>query len=273
MCGGFRVKDDLIQIRISPVGSRKKYLGLEAFVAELQAIHGALVRLDRLMSGGRPTTRYNVVDLSMNSPACMALAPMAVDKKVDKREAVVGGFFDGLHSIRQGETPAEFDRPMLEKVREIASGVSKRRVKTELEFRAKKVEINRVFERRITNILGQTEVNFGSVDGRLEALNIHSENNVFVIFPAAGARKVTCYFQPDMKETVLGAIDKFVTVSGYLEYYWKDRHPFRVRVRNIDVHEFSGPWPKLDELRGVARDILPDMDSLDFVEQVRDGWR
>ena len=109
--------DDLITVRIEPIGGAKRNVGFETFVAELQAIHGALVRADRLISGGK-TTRYEIVGLSMNSPANVVLFPQPLDKKTDRRERVVSGFFNGLAAIRKGNAPAEFDRPMLEKIRE-----------------------------------------------------------------------------------------------------------------------------------------------------------
>jgi hypothetical protein len=120
-------KDDVITIRMEPIGGGKRNVGFEALIAELQAVHGTLVRADRLRSSGRQTTRYDVVNLPMNSPANIALAPRPLDRKADHRVAVVRDWVEGLASIGRGTAPPAFDRPMLEKVHELAAGIRKKR--------------------------------------------------------------------------------------------------------------------------------------------------
>ena len=263
-----------ITVRILPLGT-KRMVGFDAFISELQAIHGALIRTDKLVSDGHATTRYEVVDLSMNSPARVVLGARAIDRKHDRTKPVVSAFIRGLSEIREGRAPASFDRPMLEKVREIASSVSKKRARTQIEYQGTTVEINHIFERRIVTILEQTEEMFGSVEGQLEALNLHNRKNVFAIYPTAGARKVLCHFDNGQRETVKAAIDKYVLVTGMAQYQYLDRFPYSMEVRNITPIEGEevGTAPRMEELRGIAPDATGDLDSVEFVRQIRDGWR
>jgi len=255
------------------MGGKDRRIGLDSLVAELQAIHGALVREDRLLSGGKVTTRYEIADLSMNSPPRIVLDPRPVDRKTDRRHIVVGGFVAGLQSVGRGETPDYYDRPMLEKVREIASGVSRRRVRTEIGYQQASAEINHIFERRIVSILSRAERAFGTVEGRMEALNLHASSNLCAIYPIAGPRKVVCHFPDHLRDQVKDGIDKFVSVTGMMSYAFRDRFPRYIEARNLNILDDREDLPTLDELRGIARDAFGDEDSADLVNQVRDGWR
>ncbi len=265
--------DHNITLRIIPMGSRTRRVGFDTFVSELQAIYVALVRADRLFSSGQTTTRYEIADLSMNSPARIVVAPLALDRKTDRRGRVLSGFVGGLQSIRAGQAPGEFDLPMLEKVREIAIGVSKRRVQTEITYQGQVVEINHIFERRITEILGRTEKVFTTIEGRMEALNLHAGSNLFAVYPLRGSAKVICHFPIELRARAKSAIDTFVIVSGTAEYGFKADYPRRMEVRDLELLDEQGGFPRLEELRGIARDATGDMDSAEFVEQVRDVWR
>ena len=265
--------DDTITVRIVPLGTRRR-VSFDAFISELQAIHGALVRTDKLVTNGQTSTRYDIVDLSMNSPARVVLGPRSIDRQRDRRQHVVGTFFGGLNEIREGRSPEQFDRPMLEKVREIASSVSKRRMRTQIEYKGNTVEINHIFERRIIAILEQTEEMFGSVEGRLEAINLHNRTNVFSVYPMVGAKKVSCHFGEDNREKVKGAIDKYVIVTGMAQYQYRDRFPHSIEVRDVEPIEDTGDRiPRMEEIRGIAPDATGDVDSVEFVRKMRDGWR
>jgi hypothetical protein len=264
---------ETITVRILPLGT-KQMVGFDTFIAELQAVHGALVRTDKLVSDGRATTRYEIVDLSMNSPARVVLGPQPIDRKNDVRRHVLESFIGGLGEIREGRAPAQFDRPMLEKIREISSSVRKRRARSQIEYKDKVVEINHIFERRIVAILEQTEEMFGSVEGKLEALNLHNKHNVFAVYPIAGAKKVNCHFDEEKREVVKAAIDKFVIVTGMAQYQYRDRFPYKIEVRDIEAIDGVGDAvPRMEELRGIAPDATGDLDSVEFVRQIRDGWR
>jgi hypothetical protein len=265
--------DHKLLIRLVPMGGKDRRIGLEALVSGLQAIHGALVRGDRLLSGGRITTRYEIADLSTNSPPRIVLDPRPLDRKTDRREAVVGGFLAGLQSVGRGAAPEYYDRPMLEKVREIASGVSRRRIRTEIGYQSASAEINHIFERRILSILDQSEKSFGSIEGRMEALNLHAGSNLCAIYPIAGAKKITCHFPEHLRDDIKAGIDKSVLVTGTLSYAFKDRFPRHIEARNVQIVDEQQGFPSLDELRGIAKNAFGDEDSVDLVSQVRDGWR
>jgi hypothetical protein len=263
--------DDVITIRLEPIGGSKKNVGFEALIAELQAVHGTLVRADKLTTG-KQTTRYDVDDLTMNSPARIAIAPRSLDRKVDRRDAVVGEWASGLVEIGQGTAPEKFDRPMLEKVREIASGVRKRRVRTVIEYREHVVRIDHLFERRIVAILDRTERMFGSIEGKLEAVNLHNQQNICAIYPKVGARKVMCHFSSDQRQKVMACLDHWVLATGMAEYQYRDAFPHRLELRDLDAMDLGEAPPSLHELRGIAPDATGDEATEDFVRRIRNGW-
>ncbi len=265
---------ELITVRIEPFGGAKKRVDFSVFLAELQAVHGALVRSDKIMSNGQTTTRYEVAELSTNSPATVKLAPVSLDQKHDVAAERVDRFLSNLAAIRSGGVaPAEYDRPMLEKISEMASGVRKKRAKMTISYANCSVEINYIFERRIIKLLEQTENMFGSIEGKLEALNFHNGQNVCAVYPIAGARKIICHFSDAHRSRIKSAIDRYVVVTGMVEYQYRDEFPHRIEVRDIDPIDDSGPFPSLHELRGIAPDATDELETDEFVRRMRDGWR
>jgi hypothetical protein len=119
------------------------------FLAELQAVHEALTHADRLRAGA-PTIAYEVADLSKNSPATVTLQAKPINRKVDFRREVLSTFFSGLQEIQErGHAPSYFDRPMLEKVKQLTTQAGKRRLKTTITASGYEIALNRRLDEKI----------------------------------------------------------------------------------------------------------------------------
>jgi hypothetical protein len=134
------------------------------------------------------------------------------------------------------------------------------------------VRVDHIFERRIAQILDRTEKMFGSIEGRLEALNLHNGQNICSIYPRVGARKVVCHFSDGQRRDVLAAIDQHVLATGMVEYQYRDAFPHSMELRNIEVLPQGEAPPSLHELRGIAPNATGDESSEDFVRRIRDEW-
>lgn len=123
---------------------------------------------------------------------------------------------------------------------------------------------------RRPKVIGPDELVLGSVNGVLEAINIHNTLR-FNVYPLVGPKKVVCSFPASMKSDVIAAIDRYVSVSGTLRYkHWSD-FPHAMEAQSIDVFKEDRELPTLADLRGIAPEATGDLMSEDFIEAIRDA--
>ena len=119
-------------------------------------------------------------------------------------------------------------------------------------------------------ILPETK-SIGTVEGRLEFVNIHADQNMFRICSAIPPERVTCSFRPDKIEEALEALGRKIRVLGELTCPKGDRFPRTVKVETIELLPEDGDLPSLMDLRGIAPDITGDLSSEEFVRNLRDA--
>ena len=119
-------------------------------------------------------------------------------------------------------------------------------------------------------ILPETE-SVGTVEGRLEFVNIHADQDMFGICSAIPPGRVTCSFRPDKTEEALEALGRRIGVLGELTCPEGDRFQRTVKVETVGLLPEDGDLPSLADLRGIAPDIAGDLSSEEFVRNLRDA--
>lgn len=247
---------------------------LETFISGLDHVRRALTRFDRNANEqGKPSTVYDVVALSLNSPATVIIEPRAVDSRFDITTRVVSGFMRSAQMLKDGGTILpNFDRPMLEILKETAEQARRQAVRMNLRSGEYDIQFNVRLEQRIERLLAQEEGVFGSVEGVLERVNFHAEANTCTVFPLFGSERITCKFSSNMRDSINDAMLKHVRVTGMV---WSDKDagmPHRVDVEEIEALTGDIDRPSLSELRGVAGRLTGDLTAEAFVRESRDGW-
>ena len=79
---------------------------------------------------------------------------------------------------------------------------------------------------------GEDEHEEGSIDGKLDVINIHGKKSFF-IYPILGAKKVQCIFTENFIDRVKKALGERVEVEGTLTYKSWDKFPYAINVKNI----------------------------------------
>jgi hypothetical protein len=123
----------------------------------------------------------------------------------------------------------------------------------------------------LEEVIGPDEFETGSITGNLEHINLHARPGYFYVYPTMpGRSKIKCLFSEGLREEAMAALDKRVTVYGRLKYRHNQSQPYEVEVREIEVLE--GDAPKLSELRGVAKGLLGDKTTEEYLAEVRNEW-
>ena len=141
-----------------------------------------------------------------------------------------------------------------------------------LQIDDRKIVIEQYARQRVENVIEPDYTVEGTIDGMLEAVNIHGNRNQFVLYPVIGPTRVNCFFPDDMLDKVRPVLGKYAIVSGQLKYRWRENFPFEARASELEEAN-ENEQPALSEIIGIAPNATGGERSEDFVRDIRGGWR
>lgn len=246
----------------------KDRLRLTDFIDQLNALENALRQTERLIYGESGRVYYRITQLRQESPAVITIEAVPLKRAPDPTP-IISRFFSYVEQLHEGTTvPAEMDLTALESFRNLAP--TKKRHVSEFVVRNGKHQqrLNPTFRQRVDRVIGPDELTDGSVVGALEMINLHNVQR-FAIFQTIRNRKVTCSFQPEIKPTIIAALEKYVRVTGTLHYKKWDQHPHEVDVKTLEVFPDERELPTLLDLAGINPNIVGDQEPEEFLAEAR----
>jgi hypothetical protein len=249
-------------------------LRLDDFVEELQKVKTALRETERLVTGRAPSLYFRVKSLRKNSPAEVILE--AVSDEMDERSEpkyasyVVRSLTANLRLLAHKKRPRKIDMPVLETYRELASPAEKREIEVQIRTGNNAVLINKQFRATLDEVIGTDEISYGSLSGRLEAINFHGRKR-FWLYPTIGPNRVLGRFRNRERKRFADAVDKYVTVFGRLHYKTWDKYPYFIFADEVQIHDMADA-ANLHELKGVSPEATGDLTTQEYIDQIRDEW-
>ena len=250
-------------------------LRLDDFLEQMATLKTALSETERLVSGRNPSLYFRIKHLQKTSPAKVVLE--AVSDNEDEHTPqyasyVVRSLTTNLRIIaNKKRLPARIDVPALDSYREIAIPAEKRHIEVQIEAGRHAVIVGRRFREILESLVGEDEYSYGSISGKIEAINLHDRNRRFLIFPVIGASKVVGTFRSRDRKSFAGAVDKYVTVYGRLRYKTWDKYPYQVTADSITVHEVDS-GPTLEDLKGISPDATGKLTTQEYIDNLGDDW-
>jgi len=246
-------------------------LPLEDFLKQLDAIRHALNETQRVVTKSRkPSLRFKVVGLRRSSPTEVTLRAEPITRGVDDSARVVDAFLNATEHIqRRRSPPTGFDGPALRAFQAMAQMVDKKVTPVEIVRDGRTVHLSRELANNVDSILGPKQYARGSVTGKLEKINLHRQQNVFIVYPIVGPEHgIACEFPARLTEQAVLAVNKYVDVTGRLTYNAVDSYPEKVRATGIEIYRDRAPFT-LAELHGIAPNATGDKSSEDFIGRLR----
>lgn len=254
-----------VSLTIHPTGGDDQPLSASDFLKQVDSL-----RLLLALSSASGSADARIVKLQMNSPATVVLE--AFDQYAGAPPDI-GQFFSGLEEIASGGgAPSAFDRPIFEAFREFAGVVGRGVRSSVLETDGHRIEVDLTARRNIESVFGADTSSEGTVDGMLEAINIHSKTNTFALYPVVGAARVNCKFSDELLPLVKPALGKYVIIQGELKFRWRERYPHEARAVKIEILPDWDEQPKFRDILGMAPLATGKVPSEDFVRNIRSGW-
>lgn len=261
-----------IKLQFEGIDSQEGYFRLGIFVQQLQFFSALLKEIDYAISH-KKTTYYRIVNLKLSSPAEVWLEPVQIYKKIDNRYIIKKRFFEELTSIKENATvSSDISRKFLETLKGIANPIDKEIGRIKAMADSYSIEIDKPLRANIDVLLAPEVYSYGSVEGVLEAINLHNKNE-FRIYPIVGAKVVICNFPQNKRAEAKKGLEKLVSVIGMITYRNKEKFPHKIDVKDIVVYPPENELPHFSDLRGVALDATGKLSSEEFVRKLRDEWQ
>lgn len=210
-----------------------------------------------------------IVGLSRNSPAMIELEAFW---RADQRPLDIDNYFGSVRRVLEaGAAPKELGRPVFNALKEFVSVVGKGVSQSILQIDEQEIRVEQYARQRVESVIEPDYTVEGTVDGMLEAVNIHGNRNQFVLYPIIGPTRVNCFFPDEMLDKVRPVLGKYAIVTGQLKYRWRENFPFEARASELECVEESDQ-PSVPDIIGIAPNATGGELSENFIRELRSGW-
>lgn len=248
-------------------------LRLGDLIAQLDALKNVLNNIDKRISDRKsPGMFYKITQLSMNSPVTMEVEAVPKPKVSDYGSAVIRRLSNDLSHVINGKRPDNADIELLESYKSLVQPMKRHVSQFVFSVESDSIDIPRSLDSTIDEILGPDQIEFGSIVGSLDVIDIHNKKNNFKVYPVVGAASIKCHFNNDLLSKALSGINHFVEITGELHYKKAEKYPHFMSVSNIEtLPDNSNTIRPLSSIRGMAKDSFSGMSSTEYVESIRNG--
>lgn len=260
-----------LRLVIEGMATEGGHVRFEDFVLELNRFRSALNKMGRHLGGGK--LGYRVVTLSHSSPAVVELEPVRQRHDPALHERAQDRVLRALQLVEDHEVvPDDIPRSVLTDLRNLGRPVGKSIRSITATSNGRSVQISSSLAPRIELSLTPAEASLGAVEGMLEAINVHGEEQaIFWIYPESRPGRVRCVISKDLEEKAIKYIKRAVRVPGELSYRPGEPFPHAVAASDLELVERED-LPGLADLRGRAPNATGSVTAVDFIEALRDGW-
>ncbi len=248
-----------VSVVITPAAEDKGKLSAADFIKQVDALRELIV-----LSGGDRAPQ--ITRLEMNSPALVVFEADANQAKFDR-------FFSDIAAVANvGEAPRLLSRGAFDILKEFSAPVGRSVANARIRFGDREILIDIAARRRIESVFGNDTSSEGSIDGMLEAINVHGKKKVFALYPVVGAKRVTCVFEEHLLQKVRPALGKYVEIRGELKYRWREKFPHEAVASDLAILPDWDEQPSFVDIVGMAPNATNGMPAEEFTRQQRHGW-
>jgi hypothetical protein len=193
--------------------------------------------------------------ISMSSPVELAVRPVADDKVApDVLDRVSDAIVSGIEVVQKAaQRPPHFSDRALEHARLLAKETTSRSTRVRVRRQAEKSTVNVTVQliANVDSILGSSITEIGTVEGRLEAFNVHGNRRYFIVYDALTDERIRCDFAHRIDVREIGAAaERRVAIRGEIEYR-QTGEIVRVRAAELEVFPEEDDLPSADSVRGI----------------------
>ena len=252
------------------IAGKDDNVSFAAFVRVQRETLQILRDLDAEMSGGQKPLRWDVVDVSLNSPLTVTISGHSIDGPGLYSTEIASAYVDGMQQLEHApELPRHFPVDTLERAKRLVSvkndGVASLVYSTP---GRPPVEPTQHLAANVDYILKHKfYLSDTTLEGMLEVVDIHGEYE-FAIYDLLNGQKIKCRFEKEMLEEVVSLLRSRVAVAGEAKFSRTGR-AVSIKVRSIKRLRSAAELPQFRV--GEEIDLTGGMDSAEFVRRMRDA--
>ena len=241
---------------------------LDLFLKTIDDIRRFVRDIDYSVTRERGTRRWIIESLHSSNPT-ITVRPLL------ENEELINAITDGIESISKGtlEPPKHWNEPTLEDLRRMRRLFRGRDRAKSVEFTregGKPTKIERDIGEKVEKILRGGFAAFGSIEGTLEAVNLHGYPT-FTIWDRLSNAPVRCYFPKDRiwSDRIKQLLEKRVITRGKVNYF-NNGLPRSI----VSIEDVIDATPDLlsktkAEFGSLSKDRPSDM--IEFMRHIREG--
>ena len=239
---------------------------LSLFLKAVQRIQRLINDVDYAVTRERSSRRWVITQLHSSAPT-ITVRPLLGDTQT------VNAIGRGIHMVTSGvnDPPEYFTEDALlnlKRMKSLFEGKDRAKTITVSIDRVQAATIHEGISKQVERILLAGNESLASVEGRLEAINIH-RTSTFTIWDRVSRYPVRCHFErsPESIEKVKGLLERRVIVRGRVRYFFNGI-PRAVR----DIASMEDTTPNLDlppAYFGCIPDAEAARDPVAFLHSVR----
>ncbi len=205
-------------------------------------------------------TDLDILNLTSNSPVTMSI----------EGEQYLSSLYGGLyHFMDTREMPDDWNRGKIDSVLDFITPVGKTIGTLDFSLEGEKeLVINSRYKADFENKIEPDFFALGTIDGTIEAINIHGRKNTVALYPTIGSNKIVLEFDDQYLDTIKNLIGFYVEISGEMKYKWRDKYPHSGTIEKIEpiVEE---NLPTFSEMYGMAPNATSGLPAEDFIAGIR----
>lgn len=256
---------------------------MEQFTDAVQAFVGFLRAVDQSIHGQR-MIRWRLADLSYSSPATISCEGSAASRRIaeDPTPQLVVAALDAVEGMEtSGRVLRTLSDTALEEIRALGElrgrgGITNVHIVGMNGVPDAPVRVVPVTPRvvaAVQDVLGGRYRAIGSVEGRLEGINIHGapSQHYFNVYEPLHGRRVRVLFSPSQLEEARAALGQRVLVFGEVESNARG-HPVLVKSRKpLRILRGKGELPTVEDIARITGSLTGGTESTQFIRELWDG--
>lgn len=201
--------------------------------------------------------RWIIDTISKASPLAIGLRPVPQRPRtpIYVPRTLVRTVNAGIRDVqRRAERPAHFSNKALEKAKALVETATAGGAIVKIGTAKSPVRVDARLIRNVDTILGATVSAIGTVEGTLEAFNVHGNARYFNIYDSLTDEKIRCDFGHRIPVSAIGAAaERRVAVHGEIKYR-ETGETVNVLAYTMEVFPLEDELPSADAVRGILAD-------------------
>ena len=251
------------------VHPQNEFASLDLFLKSVEDVSRLIKEVDFVVTKERSKRKWIITKLQASAPT-VTISPIVDGRTLDV-------FAEGLQLLSADdvtEPPPHFTADVLKDVKKMSRLFRGKDKAKGLSFHvngSKVATIDARTREKVDRILRTTVDVFGSLEGELDAVNLHGGSGHFTIWERLSGHPVRCEFHKSRwTDTIKALLERRVLVSGKVRYFANGKPTL---IRDVDhIEDRTASTSSNVSDFGAIADLTSGLDPDEYLAKLRERW-